>query len=288
MYLLVGYFLQKYIVFNLSSRYNQTVQENHSQYTSLLTFCFLPLQMFQYGFIFINIIMTRFTIDAPLFLHQFKLLSTLSVCSSLLFIFLFTFLFSNLSNIIGLHSLTFWNTLAFASAMCASDLTYVQPYFKKCGCDSRILSVLEGETIFSEVISILLFRTIVELQINVMNGHLVVEGIQYFCSFLFYSIGLGIVTGLSSSILFKWMKRQEEDKDKGIDILQVVLFFCVPILCYMLAEGFHSSSAIAVRICGFIMSYYTQHNLNSKTYLFIHNCKSKSFPSPPLARLSTR
>lgn len=95
-----------------------------------------------------------------------------------------------------------------------------------------------------------------------MNGFLVLEGVHYFCSFLIYSIGLGVLTGLASSMLFKWLGSGR----KGIDILQVILFFCVPILCYMLAEGFHVSSSIAVRICGFIMSCYTQNNLNRETY----------------------
>ena len=48
-YMVIGFVLQKFIIFKLSSKYNQSVQENYTQYTSLLTFCFLPLQMFQYG-----------------------------------------------------------------------------------------------------------------------------------------------------------------------------------------------------------------------------------------------
>ena len=148
--------------------------------------------------------------------------------------------------------------------MCASDLTYIIPFFRKKKCNSRILSVLEGETILSEVISILFFRTIVELQINVMNGYLIWEGVRYFCFFLLASIGLGIITGLLSSLLFKAIHQT----NKQVNILQVTLFFCVPILCYMIAEGLHVSSSIAVRICGFIMSYYTQYNLNKLTYPF--------------------
>lgn len=48
-YLVVGYFLQKFIVFKLSSKYNRTIEEDHTMYTSLLNLCFLPLQMFQSG-----------------------------------------------------------------------------------------------------------------------------------------------------------------------------------------------------------------------------------------------
>lgn len=211
-----------------------------------------------------NILKCSFSIDAPMFIRHFGLLSCLSICSSLLFIFLFAFLFSNISVSMGLHPLSFWNTLAFSSAMCASDLTYVMPFYRQRKCNSRMISILEGETILSEVISILLFRTIVELQISVMNGYLVMEGVRYFCSFFIYSISLGLLTGILSSMIFKWMG----NSSKNIDVLQVSLFFCMPILCYMSAEGFHVSSSIAVRICGFIMACHTQHYLNAETYPF--------------------
>ena len=51
-YLIIGYLLQKFIVFKLSSEYNENVRDNYNQYTSLLTLCFLPFQMFQYGYEF--------------------------------------------------------------------------------------------------------------------------------------------------------------------------------------------------------------------------------------------
>lgn len=50
-YLVIGYCLQKFIVFKLSSEYNESIRDNYSQYTSLLTLCFLPFQMFQYGYV---------------------------------------------------------------------------------------------------------------------------------------------------------------------------------------------------------------------------------------------
>lgn len=52
-YLVIGYLLQKFIVFKLSSEYNENVRDNYGQYTSLLTLCFLPFQMFQYGYEFL-------------------------------------------------------------------------------------------------------------------------------------------------------------------------------------------------------------------------------------------
>lgn len=50
LYMVIGYYLQKFIVYKLSSKYNESVVEDHGQYTSLLSYCFFPLQMFQYGY----------------------------------------------------------------------------------------------------------------------------------------------------------------------------------------------------------------------------------------------
>ena len=50
LYMIVGYYLQKLIVYKLSSKYNKAIVEDHGQYTSLLSYCFFPLQMFQYGY----------------------------------------------------------------------------------------------------------------------------------------------------------------------------------------------------------------------------------------------
>ena len=264
-YLAAGYFLQKFIVFKLSSKYHRTMEEDHSMYTSLLNLCFLPLQMFQSGYCCgdqdVNF---RFSLNDPVFLRNVKSITVLSVFVSLLFIFLFTFLFSNLPSVFGLRPFTFWNTLAFASSMAASDSAFMIPLLRSFGCSPRILAILEGETIISEVISILMFRTVIELQITVVDGIHIIEGINYFLSFLVMSFGIGIGIGSVATLLFRTLYFD----GKGVGILQVALFFSVPIMAYMLAEGLHVSSSIAIRVCGFMMSSYTQYNLNPDTYPF--------------------
>lgn len=53
LYMVVGYYLQKLLVYKLSSKYNTPVVEDHGQYTALLSYCFFPLQMFQYGLVLV-------------------------------------------------------------------------------------------------------------------------------------------------------------------------------------------------------------------------------------------
>ena len=157
---------------------------------------------------------------------------------------------------------SFWNTLAFSSSMAASDSAFILSFLKSIGISPKIIAFLEGETIISEVVAILMFRTIIELQITVVDGLHVIEGITYFLSFLVMSFGIGIVIGGVSTMLFKVLYYE----DDRVNIMQVGLFFCVPIMAYMLAEGLHVSSSISIRVCGFIMASYTQYNLTTKTY----------------------
>ena len=120
------------------------------------------------------------------------------------------------------------------------------------------------DTIFSEIIGLLLFRTIVEMQLGELNRKMIMDGMRYFVSFLFNTCFIGTITGIASSILFKGI----HIKSSVIQLGEVSLFVIVPITAYMWAQGLHVSSSIAVRICGVFMSQYTQYNLNEETYPF--------------------
>ena len=135
-------------------------------------------------------------------------------------------------------------------------------FFNQRRCSKTLTTLMEIDTIFSEIIGLLLFRTIEEMQVGDFNRHMVVNGIVYFVSFLLNTCFIGIVTGIGSSILFKSV----HIKSSSLVFSEVFLFIIVPIAAYMWAEGIHVSSSIAVRICGVFMSRYTQYNLNSSTY----------------------
>ena len=150
--------------------------------------------------------------------------------------------------------------------MAASDSAFSLSFLKSLNVSPKIIAFLEGETIISEVVAILMFRTVIELQITVVDGIHILEGMTYFLSFLVLSFGIGIIIGGVATIVLKAL--YYDDGNHQVNILQVTLFFCVPIMAYMLAEGLHVSSSISIRICGFIMASFTQYNLNSTTYPF--------------------
>ena len=73
--------------------------------------------------------------------------------------------------------------------------------------ESHIVAVLEGETVLSEVFSILAFRTIIEMQINTVDGLLLIEGFWSFLRFLVVSVCIGVVMVVLASLLFKYIHK---------------------------------------------------------------------------------
>ena len=124
---------------------------------------------------------------------------------------------------------------------------------------------MEVDTILSEVIAILLFRTVVDVQIREFSLWGLVNGFLYFFRFLFTATGIGFVMGVSSSLLFKYLCKSSP----GLQIREIIVFICIPIVAYMWVQGLHSSGSIVVRICGVLMSRYTLFNLNKETRDFL-------------------
>lgn len=200
--------------------------------------------------------------NSHLLLSQWKSVLVLSIGENLVSIFLFAFLWYTLLPIIDLPSFSIWNTLAFCASMISSDSSVTITFFKEHSCSQRLTTLMESDTIFSEIIGILLFRTIVEMQLGDINGKMLLDGIWYFLTFVLNTCFIGIFTGLASSLLFKMIHIRSSTLQFG----EIILFITVPITAYMWAEGIHVSSSIAVRLCGVVMARYTQYNLNVSTY----------------------
>ena len=54
--------------------------------------------------------------------------------------------------------------------------------------------------------------------------------------------------------------------DKNLNFKVISIFFLIPIMAYMIAEGFHSSGVIAIYISGIILSYNSMFYLNKPIY----------------------
>ncbi|CBK20445.2 uncharacterized protein [Blastocystis hominis] len=119
---------------------------------------------------------------------------------------------------------------------------------------------MEADTILSEIIAILLFRSLIELQIADFGVSSLSHGFLRTLTVLALTAGIGLLSGIASSLLFRCLPRSPAFQSR-----EILIFVAVPIVAYMCAEGFHCSGSIAVRLCGVLMARYTRYNLGSTT-----------------------
>lgn len=114
----------------------------------------------------------------------------------------------------------------------------------------------------SEVISSLLYRSLIDQQINISPTNLFLGSVVNFFIVFVSSFGIGLLVVLGGSLVMKYCLPYLETVHYG----EVILFLSIGIVAYLVAEGYHLSGTTAIRVCGFLLSYFGQYSLNERTY----------------------
>ena len=137
-----------------------------------------------------------------------------AIATWFLFFFLFLFLFSNLSSSWGTHSFSLWSLLVFSSGMSACDASLILPNLKADPCNIRIASFFEVEAVLSELLSILSYRVLTEIQLQPKYHNLFVDGLFQFVYFMLISVGVGVISGLLVAFIM-WLERSQKGGERG-------------------------------------------------------------------------
>lgn len=115
---------------------------------------------------------------------------------------------------------------------------------------------------FSEVISSLLYRSLVDLQINVSNQSFVMDVVYDFISVLFFSFIISVtIVGVGYAI-FKFCLPSSDVFHYG----KVILFLSIGIISHLIAEGYHLPRGVCIRFSGFLLSYLAPNILSEESY----------------------
>ncbi|CDW76774.1 sodium hydrogen exchanger [Stylonychia lemnae] len=134
-------------------------------------------------------------------------------------------------------------------------------------------SVLFGEGIVNDSVSILLFRAINELIKNqtlnnegasdkgdsIISRENLIDMSFQFIQLSICSLLLGISVGLFTSLILKHMPNFHNEPHKEIIIILVFAY-----TSYLLSEHFEQSGIITLFCCGFTMSHYAYHNVSQE------------------------
>ncbi|PJN54862.1 Na(+)/H(+) antiporter NhaH [Paenibacillus sp. GM2FR] len=165
----------------------------------------------------------------------------------------------------GLMGLPLAVAFTFAALMSATDLISVISIFKSLGVPKKIVTIIEGESLFNDGIAVVLFQisSIYLLTYLEMGWVGIGSGVLLFLKFSLGGIAVGAVLGF----LFSQLIRFYDDYPLEI-AFSMLLFFG----SYFIAEHFHVSGVIAVVVGGLIFGSYgarigmsetTKMNINS-------------------------
>ena len=167
--------------------------------------------------------------------------------------------------LIGLLDFSTPKAFVFAALMSATDPVSVLSIFKSVGVNKRLATVIEGESLFNDGLSVVLFNISAFYLLTYLD--LGAVGIGYSLWEFFKVISLGLIIGGALGYVFSQLTKQFDDYPLEI-IFSVILFY----VSFLLAESVHASGVIAVVVAGLIFGNYgAKIGMSPTTKLNINN-----------------
>lgn len=163
------------------------------------------------------------------------------------------------------YELSMIESFAFGSLISAVDPVATLAIFQALDVDPILYMLVFGESVLNDAVSIVLTTTVLELsQPGAASGATAFfVAVSRFCVMFFASAAIGVVMGLLSAMILKFV---DLHKTPSLEFGLVLMFSYLP---YALAEGIHLSGIMAILFCGIVMSHYTHLNLSPVTQITV-------------------
>jgi len=121
----------------------------------------------------------------------------------------------------------------------------------------KLFSIVYGEGVFNDIVSIILFNTVQNLRELEFTWKSPFSIMGEFIKLALASLGIGILTGVISSLMFKYMRFLTHSS-----ITETLIIFIIAMLTYYVSEALELSGMISLLTCGICMAHYTWYNLS--------------------------
>ncbi|WP_395657097.1 cation:proton antiporter [Nocardioides sp.] len=133
--------------------------------------------------------------------------------------------------------------LAVGAVVAPPDAVAATAIGRRVGLPRRIVTILEGESLFNDATALVTLRT------AIAAAGLGVEAWRVGLDFLVASVG-GVLIGVVAFVVVARMRRRITDP-----VLDVGLSFVIPFVCFLVAEELHSSGVVAVVVAGLLLGH---------------------------------
>jgi CPA1 family monovalent cation:H+ antiporter len=152
--------------------------------------------------------------------------------------------------------------LLFGAMVAATDPIAVLAIFREVGAPARLRTLMEGESLFNDGTSVVLFTALFAVLYEGAEASVVSVGF----SFLTVVIGGGIIGFAAGYLCYRLMKNLDDH------LLEVTLTVVLVFGSFLVAESFHLSGVIAVVVAGLIIGNYGKlFSMSKKTSETVDN-----------------
>ena len=165
-----------------------------------------------------------------------------------------------LASYMGSYGLTISEAFAFGALISATDPVSVLSIMKDLGADKILYTLIFGESIFNDAVTIALYRTIIIIKDAESSFAAILSSAGMFVVIFGGSFLIGAAVALTVSYI---LKRSETVTNRA-DLEATAVVFG-PWVSYLVSEGFTLSGIVSILFCGIFMARYTFPNLSETT-----------------------
>lgn len=151
---------------------------------------------------------------------------------------------------------------AFGSLISATDPVCVLAIFKMIDADDTLFSLIFGESILNDAISIVMYRTIRGMAFDSKLSKELIITVYKFIVLCIGSALIGILTALTVAFL---MKKQVSTSAVNYKTFEMLTMCLCPWVSYLMAEGQEMSGIVAILVNGIMLARYAAPNLSAES-----------------------
>ncbi|GES90911.1 sodium/hydrogen exchanger 3 [Rhizophagus clarus] len=156
-------------------------------------------------------------------------------------------------------SLSFLDSMIFGSVLSATDPVTVLTIFQSLKVDPKLYSIVFGESILNDVVSIVLYETLKKYRGQDFHFSNITHGIFIFFLNFGASLVIGVLIGVSCALMLKHSRLYKYPS------IESCLIALMAYSSYLFTNGLHLSGIVSLLFCSITLKHYTYDNMSLRT-----------------------
>ncbi|KAG0141039.1 hypothetical protein CROQUDRAFT_664372 [Cronartium quercuum f. sp. fusiforme G11] len=149
--------------------------------------------------------------------------------------------------------------LLFGSTLSATDPVTVLAIFNTLKVDPKLYSVIFGESLLNDAVAIVMFETLSHFHGEKISILSFFHGVGIFLLVFLTSMALGVVFGLSCSLMLKHSRVSQFPE------IESCLVLLIAYTSYFFSNALTMSGIVSLLFCGITLKHYAYHNMSRRT-----------------------